>query len=60
MQQPHKDNLPGASICRRLCPICGQPMFMVSIEPTDKRGCDQHTFECSSCACVETMLVQLE
>jgi len=35
-------------------------MFMLTIEPTEKKGHDQQTFECSSCVYAETLLVKLD
>jgi len=60
VQQPHNDNFRNAPIGRHPCPICGEPMFMVTIEPTEKRGYDQRTFECSPCAYGETTVVELD
>ena len=34
---------------QRRCPVCGVPMFMARIEPTDEDGKDRRTFECVSC-----------
>jgi hypothetical protein len=31
------------------CSKCGRPMLIVRIEPSDKPGYDQRTFECSEC-----------
>jgi len=35
-------------------------MFLVKIEPANKAGYDQRTFECSSCAYAETITVKFE
>jgi ssDNA-binding Zn-finger/Zn-ribbon topoisomerase 1 len=43
---------------QRRCPVCGAPMFMARIEPTDKDGEDRHTFECVSCDYAENTLVK--
>jgi hypothetical protein len=40
--------------------MCGKPMFLLSVEPADKQGHDQHTFECSSCPFAETTVVKIE
>ena len=60
MKRPPNDLPPEPeppTVGRRPCPICGDPMFMVSIEPTDKRDYEQRTFECARCAYGETMVV---
>jgi hypothetical protein len=36
-------------IGHRRCTVCGVPMFMARIEPTDEDGKDRRTFECVSC-----------
>src|SRR5262249_41792834 len=41
-------------IASRRCPVCGEPL---TVEPTDRTGHDQRTFECTSCAYAETVTV---
>jgi len=43
---------------QRRCPMCGQPLSLSHIEPTDRASHDQRTFECLSCAYSETVVVQ--
>ena len=40
------------------CPKCGASMFLSQIDPTDKAGQDERTFECSECAYSEKIVVQ--
>ena len=44
---------------KRRCPVCGQPMLLTTIEPADKAGFDQRTFECTTCDYTETAVVEL-
>ena len=39
------------------CPVCGVPIFLSEIEPSDQVGYDQRTFECLTCAYAETATV---
>jgi hypothetical protein len=43
---------------QRRCPLCGVPMFLSQIEPTEQDGYDERTFECTECAYAETVIVQ--
>jgi hypothetical protein len=45
-------------LAKRRCPICGELMFLVTIEPTDTKGFDQRTFECTACPYAETTTVK--
>ena len=45
-------------IGKRRCPKCGLPMFLSRIEPAEKDGTDQQTFECATCDYAETVTVQ--
>jgi transposase-like protein len=47
------------TIERLACPACGQPMWIVRIEP-DKPGHDRRTFECADCKHLETFIVKNE
>jgi hypothetical protein len=38
--------------------MCGLPMFLSRVEPSEKTAHDQQTFECSTCAYAETMTVE--
>ena len=58
MPQPHRPDPPQAPIGLRRCPQCGLPMFLSHIEPSEKDGQDQRTFECTTCAYAETVAVQ--
>ena len=59
MPQPNSfDPANPPPIGQRRCPVCGIPMFMARIEPTDVGGQDQRTFECVTCDYAETTLVQ--
>jgi hypothetical protein len=61
MQLPNNDNSSAAPpVGVRRCPMCGKPMFLLSIEPADKQDHDQRTFECSSCPYAETTVVKIE
>jgi ribosomal protein S27AE len=42
---------------QRRCPKCGVPLFLSYIEPTDQADQDQRTFECTTCAYSETVIV---
>ena len=42
---------------QRRCPKCGVPLFLSCIEPTDQADQDQRTFECTTCAYAETVIV---
>jgi transposase-like protein len=54
MPQPNSfDPSSPPPIGQRRCPICGVPMFMARIEPTDKY---RRTFECLSCNYDETTI----
>lgn len=46
-------------LAKRRCPSCGKSMFLLSIEPTEEKGSDRHTFECSSCPYAETTIVKI-
>ena len=47
MKLPNNDNSSVAPpIGARRCPVCGLPIFLAKIEPSDKLGHDQHTFWC--------------
>ena len=55
LAQPNRFDLSSPPpIASRRCPVCGEPM---TIEPADRVGDDQRTFECSSCAYAETVTV---
>jgi len=58
MPHPHRPDATSAPIELRPCPNCGFPMFLSRIEPTDKAGQDQRTFECAKCAYAETVTVK--
>jgi hypothetical protein len=45
-------------IGQRRCPACGLPLFLVSVNPTEKPGEDERIFECTDCAYAETVIVQ--
>src|SRR5262245_42970795 len=47
-------------IGKRRCPYCAEPMFLSTIEPAQKAGHDQRTFECSSCPYAETITVKFK
>lgn len=58
---PHPNNFDqsvGPSTGTRRCPICGKPMFLMTIEPAGKKGFDRRTFECSTCDYAETAVVE--
>lgn len=57
MPQPHNFD-PTQLAGHRECPVCGLPMFLSLIEPTDQAGQDDRTFECPNCAFVETVSVK--
>jgi transposase-like protein len=44
-------------IGQRRCPVCGLPLFLMRINPTDKADEDER-FECTDCAYAETVTVQ--
>jgi hypothetical protein len=59
MKLPNNDNSSVAPpIGARRCPVCGLPIFLAKIEPSDKLGHDQHTFWCTECSYAETVIVQ--
>jgi hypothetical protein len=43
---------------KRRCPKCGLPMFLSKIEPVEKEGRDERTFECAQCAYGERVIVK--
>jgi hypothetical protein len=57
MPQPHNFNPTAPPIGKRRCPMCGLPMFLSLIEPSDEIDHDERTFECSTCAYAETITV---
>lgn len=57
---PHPENFNSSAappLGKHRCPICGKPMFLVTIEPTDKEGFEQRNYECSTCNYAETAVV---
>jgi hypothetical protein len=54
MQLPNNDNSSVALGARR-CPMCAKPMFLLAVDPADKPGYDQRSFECSGCDYAETV-----
>lgn len=58
MPQPHNFDPTRPPLGQRRCPACGVPMFLLCIEPSDKDGHDQRTFECLTCAYTETVTVK--
>jgi len=59
MPQPNSfDPTNPPPIGQRRCPVCGVPMFMARIEPTEKDGQDKRTFECVTCDYAETKIVK--
>jgi hypothetical protein len=57
MPQPHNFNRTAPPIGKQRCPMCGLPMFLSLIEPSDEIDRDERTFECSTCAYAETITV---
>ena len=49
MPQPHRFDSTKPPVGQRRCPVCGVPMFLASIEPSDQPGHDLRTFECVTC-----------
>src|SRR5262249_57594081 len=49
---------PTPPVGQRRCPLCGVPIFLSQIEPTDQHAYAHPTFECSQCAYAETVIVQ--
>ena len=47
-------------IAKRRCPVCGDLMSLLVIEPTYQRDYDVRTFECPSCAYAEMALTNFE
>jgi hypothetical protein len=58
MPQPLRPDRTEPPIGLRRCPNCGVPMFLACIQPTDKTGYDERTFECTQCDYAETDIVQ--
>jgi hypothetical protein len=58
MPLPHSFDLTRPPLGERRCPMCGLPMFLSRVEPSDKTAHDNKTFECSTCAYAETMTVE--
>jgi ribosomal protein L37E len=58
MPQPHNFDPSQPPVGQRRCPTCGFPMFLSRIDPADKVGHDQRTFECATCAYAETVTVK--
>jgi len=60
MQLPNNDNLSVAPPNgARRCPMCAKQMFLLTVEPADKPGYDQRSFECSGCNYAETVQFKL-
>lgn len=46
-------------MAKRRCPVCGKPVFLVTIEPADdETGYERRTFECVSCPYEETITIK--
>ena len=58
MPQPHNFN-PTEPPPGKQCPLCGLPMFLSLIEPSDAIDHDERTFECSTCAYAETIATKI-
>jgi hypothetical protein len=58
MPQPRRPDLTPPPIGQRRCPTCGLTMFLSCIQPADKAGYDERTFECTKCAYAEIEVVQ--
>lgn len=43
---------------QRRCPVCGRLLFLAEIVPTERSHEDQRTFECTTCAYSEIVVVQ--
>ena len=61
MPQPNNFDLTTPSpTASRLCPVCGEVMFILLIEPTYQNGYDVRTFECVTCAYTEMALTRYD
>jgi ribosomal protein S27AE len=58
MPQPLRPDPTKSLIEVRRCPKCGVAMFLACIQPTDKTGYDERSFECTQCDYAETEIVQ--
>jgi len=59
MPQPNRfdpSQLP--PIARRRCPKCGLQLFLSYVEPSERDGYEDQTFECSLCPYGETVTVK--
>ena len=58
MPQPNLDQSTLPPMAKRRCPLCGVQMFLARIEPSEDVDSEERTFECSTCAYGETVLVK--
>ena len=60
MPQPNRFDpiVPVAPIARRRCPSCGLQLFLSHIEPSERDGYEDRSYECSICAYGETVTVK--
>jgi ribosomal protein S27AE len=59
MPQPYSPDPSGSPpLIVRRCPTCRIPMFLAKIEPSEKDGHDERTFECSTCDYTESETVK--
>jgi len=58
MLQPYSFYPSERPVQQKQCPVCGLPMLLSRIEPSDDAHHDQRTFECSHCAYAEKVVVK--
>ena len=57
MRWRYRFNPTKAPVSQRRCPKCGVPLFLSYTEPTVQPDQEQRTFECTTCAYAETVIV---
>jgi hypothetical protein len=60
MSQSSIDPSATPPVAMRRCPVCGEPMLLLLVEPTYQHGYDVRTFECSKCAYAEIALIHFD
>src|SRR4029077_1248852 len=58
MPQSHTDDPSEPKHMARTCTMCGLPMFLSLIEPSDRPGHDRRLFQCAGCEYSESVTVK--
>ena len=60
MPQSHTDDPNEPKHMARPCAMCGFPMFLSLIEPSDKPDHDRRLFQCTTCEYSESVTVKYD